>query len=430
MLNLNDLLDRLVHMETRLQNVEVQLDVTDQEGVSSDEIDAGITTSTDLVKQIKAEDLTFCSDKRLSISAWRIRVPSLGILAVGGEQSENDQIAGLLDALHWHHWANIGSSKLSYVLGQSERLSAVSQAIALLIGALDEPSDVSFQVDCKPYVPSLPRLDDGSKVRLNQLRSRDISALPALARAVEEQIGDQCFRWSRTLTGNEWSGRVDGLEICRLNQIGQGVLRLGKLGRSGNESKARERFRGLVESDEFYFDEANLMDAISVISRLVVDRRCGGLSELQLEHKLEARVLRNALALEVNRQRLVPVESQFPAIWSDGGDAKYIDVIAKQADVPWVVELKVPEGGGQGQYYRNAVGQAVLYREFIRRAIGLHPWFNERGLDATKCRAAVAFPMKGTLRQRQSALDHVRYLAHRFNVEVIVLPDHWKDSSL
>ncbi len=43
----------------------------------------------------------------------------------------------------------------------------------------------------------------------------------------------------------------------------------------------------------------------------------------------------------------------------------------RQGSVPWAVEMKVRGGGGVGGYYRHAVGQAVLYRQFIRSA---SPW--------------------------------------------------------
>lgn len=63
--------------------------------------------------------------------------------------------------------------------------------------------------------------------------------------------------------------------------------------------------------------------------------------------------------------------------------------------MPWAVELK-HHVGGAGQYYRHAVGQAVLYREFIRRADLLEPWFEKRGMDRGSCEALVALtPGKG-----------------------------------
>ncbi len=63
----------------------------------------------------------------------------------------------------------------------------------------------------------------------------------------------------------------------------------------------------------------------------------------------------------------------------------------RQKDVPWAVELKVPSPG-VGEQYRHAISQAILYREFVRRAFQIHPWFNENGMRASKCKAAVAFP--------------------------------------
>jgi hypothetical protein len=427
-MDLNDVLDRLAQLESRLQHVEDELGLS-QEYASSVDAEPSITTTAELVRQIGAEDLTFRADRGLSISSGLIRVPSQRLFAVGGEQSRKLQVTALLDAMHWHRWSSLGGEGgITYMLGQGPNSPAAIQAIALLMSALVRRVDLSVQVDSASVPLTLPDLNEGSDGRLQQLRDRDVAVLPPLARSVEEKVRDRCFRWCRTLTGREWSGRVDGLEICRIDDSGQGVLRLGRVGKTGKESKARERFRFLVESDEFHFGEANLPAAVSVISRLAADRRCGVLSEIQLEHMLEARVLRSAVTLEFDGQKLEPVQSQFPAMWSEGDDPKYIDMILKLDDVPWAVEMKVPEGGGQGQYFRHAVGQIVLYREFIRRATGLHPWFTERGLDPLKCRAAVAFPMKGTETQRRSARDHVEYLASLYDVDVMVLPNGWNAS--
>ena len=118
-MNLEDILDRLVQLESRLQKVEAELDLSGEQELSSHDVDPGITTTTDLVNRINANDLTFGTDRRCSISAMRIRVPSQGVFAVGGEQSENDQITGFLDALHWHRCANLGAKKLSFVLGSA-----------------------------------------------------------------------------------------------------------------------------------------------------------------------------------------------------------------------------------------------------------------------------------------------------------------------
>ena len=60
--------------------------------------------------------------------------------------------------------------------------------------------------------------------------------------------------------------------------------------------------------------------------------------------------------------------SQFPTKWGPGGKSRYLDALLRDGSTPWAIEMKVQGGAGVGQYYRHAVAQAVLYREFIRRA--------------------------------------------------------------
>lgn len=431
-MNLNDLLDRCVQLGSRLQNIEDQLGLSDEEGLNADGVDSEATTTADLVGKINAKDVTVDTDRRLGISFGRIRVPSQGIFAVSGDQSENDQISGFMDALHWHRWGNVGSKPLSFVLGKGERLSAASQAIALLMSALDGRVPVSFKVDLELVEPRFPNLNQGSSIRLEQLRNQAnaYNSIPLLAQRIREKVTDPCFQWVRPLTSRQWSGRVDGLEICCLIDDFHGELGIGKAGIKGGVSKARNQFLVIAGTNEVRFDENNLDAAARLISELVSDRRNGVLKTIQREHLLETRILRGAVPLAIGNQQLELVFNQFPALWSEGNNAKFIDLIAKLDDAPVVVELKVPESGGQGQYYRNAVGQVALYREFIRRATGLHQWFAERNLDATQCQAAVAFPMKGTPQQRKTALEPIQYLAELFDVDVIVLPDEWNAPNL
>lgn len=53
--------------------------------------------------------------------------------------------------------------------------------------------------------------------------------------------------------------------------------------------------------------------------------------------------------------------------------------------------MKVDGVGGE-RYFRHAVHQAVLYRDFIRGAAPLSGWFDRFMLDQTKCEAAVVVP--------------------------------------
>jgi hypothetical protein len=91
----------------------------------------------------------------------------------------------------------------------------------------------------------------------------------------------------------------------------------------------------------------------------------------------------------------------------------------RNSDVPWVIEIK--DSKSAGEYLRHGVVQAVLYREYIRKAEHLHPWFKERDLAAEKCEAAVAFPALKP--SNKAELEHVNDLATLFDVRVIELPD-------
>lgn len=85
--------------------------------------------------------------------------------------------------------------------------------------------------------------------------------------------------------------------------------------------------------------------------------------------------------------------SQFPTCWAHtASNARYLDALMRQGNVPWAVEMKARGSGGVARYYRHAVGKAVLYRHFIRSAAPLEPWFARRGLDRTAVRAAVVPP--------------------------------------
>ncbi len=80
--------------------------------------------------------------------------------------------------------------------------------------------------------------------------------------------------------------------------------------------------------------------------------------------------------------------------------------------------MKVEGSGGVGQYDRHALGQAVLYRQFIRQARALHFWFDDQGLDATGCKAAVVVP---DLAQRSWA-QRLSRLCTFFDVDFIEVP--------
>ena len=135
-------------------------------------------------------------------------------------------------------------------------------------------------------------------------------------------------------------------------------------------------------------------------------------------------MLQGVVPVHVEKVRLTPVVEpkkapfQFPARWSPKERARYIDVLMRLEEVPWVIELKI---GSEGEYYRHSIGQALLYREFVRAAKDLSPWFEKHGLRHERCQAAVAFPkMKSANSER---LEHCRALSNAFRdpVEIIQL---------
>ena len=74
--------------------------------------------------------------------------------------------------------------------------------------------------------------------------------------------------------------------------------------------------------------------------------------------------------------------------------ARYLDALLADDDGrPWAVELKdQAAGGGHGAYLRAGIGQAVLYRHYIRSVKVLTSWCEALRLNRVQCEAALAFP--------------------------------------
>ena len=101
-------------------------------------------------------------------------------------------------------------------------------------------------------------------------------------------------------------------------------------------------------------------------------------------------------------------------------NARFVDALMRieMSNVPYVVELKA--GSSQGQEFRHAFAQAVLYRQFIRKADipNMKCWFKSRSLDPGKCRAVVAFP-KLTGKNSERLLKQHKALGRAFDVEIV-----------
>lgn len=384
-------------------------------------------STEDLVQALHEYGPIEASDNKLSISKYVIRCQKRPLVAVAGDRSEKEQINAFLDALHWnrHRWG--GASGFVFLIGRGKRASAVIEAIGTLRSVLGGRVETEIQLGTmfEPTQPRSPNFSSIDRGWLAALQRREEVKLPQVAVRLADGVNAPSFRWYRSLRGDRWSGRVEGLEVCRIGLTDtSGVIAVGRESKRGAESKARRQFRELTGENQIHFDQDNLEVAVEVIRRLVVNRQTGELFGEEREHYLESQVLRQDVKIQLSDGRqLRPVVQdvpfQLPTLWSTYGRAKYIDVLMSSDDVPWVLELKVASGG-QGQYYRHAVGQVVLYQEFLRRATKLHAWFENRGLDATKTEAAVAYPrLRG--RQAGDLQDDISYLAEAFGIQAMAL---------
>lgn len=200
-------------------------------------------------------------------------------------------------------------------------------------------------------------------------------------------------------TKNGWSLRIEGLEVGRATAK-SATLNVGKDGKTGNQSMKRKAWIHATGRHTKYAT-TSAADAAQVISTFAKHwHDLGTANVAHDEHALESRILRGEATVSIGGEPLSLIReddvvswgSQFPTKWGPGGKARYLDALLRHGSTPWAVEMKVQGAAGVGQYYRHAVAQAVLYRDFIRRATPLHFWFDELGLDAADCRAAVVVP--------------------------------------
>lgn len=343
--------------------------------------------------------------------------------------TRDEQINVLVDGVSLCIQQNKKSLRL--ILGKREapgEQAEVENAVALLIESMKmDDFKIEAEVDGKIVFlqPKSFNISENDKTeRWMKYLTRPVE-VPEFLNDLERAVNDGIFKWYRNVTGNYWSGRVGGLEVCTVDfNDNKYTLDVGKEGKKGNISKTREEFLRIRNKilDTNTFSRSQIDQVVSVIRTVANSRRYGALNEYNREHLLESQVLCSDLDVVSNSVSLKPVcgdyPFQFPALWKPFASARFIDVLMRIDNIPYVVELK--EGHSPGQYYRHAITQAVLYREFIKRAEKVHPWFKERGLDPEKCRAVVAFPelAKGN-KKHQKLLEQHKKVASCFDVEII-----------
>lgn len=224
-----------------------------------------------------------------------------------------------------------------------------------------------------------------------------------------------------------------------MGRIGRqdGALAVGKDGKNGRRSTKRKAWVTVAGEEPVRVTSETATDAGRLIGqfarRFLGERVDGARRPKQDEHALESRVLRGLVSLDLDdgsRLQLltgtadphVNWGSQFPTRWGlpKASSARYLDALLRAGRTPWAVEIKVDGGGGTGKYYRHAVAQAVLYREFIRQATPLAPWFERHGLDQRECRAAVVVPEFG--RPDDVKKQRLAAVCRAFGVALICVP--------
>jgi len=229
-----------------------------------------------------------------------------------------------------------------------------------------------------------------------------------------------------------WQMRLDGLEIGRAGPAGV-ILALNSTDIT-KPNEPRATWQRIVGSEPLHFTTERLDELVTAVDQLIgswttPDNPRAVLGHGQAEHALEAHILSGRLTLNTASGQLRPAvpfrsgmlaAAQFPTLWGNvTRPARYLDALLADRDRrPWAVELKDQDaGGGHGAYLRHGIGQAVLYRHYLRSAAALDPWFELQSLQRTQCRAALAFPMAAP--STAGAIERLRSLADLYDVEVI-----------
>lgn len=367
-------------------------------------------------------------------------------VAVGSDTESKTQITSLLDLLDF--WLTTdkptsaqvaAGSRLSVLVGgeYKDRREALDALVTLAevvrgpkIRILEHGLSGTFEpVDGSDFDPC------AAGRRYADLLANVPLEPPVLVKQLVEEVSHPALRAYPMLAGGarKWSLRLEGLQVGVVSGT-KGWLDVGKVGKGGMPGPERAHWQRRTSwLTPYHFDANVLQEAATGLRRFaetwLVDPILSGAVVVQDEHALESRILRGAVSLAADHRELqllrphaeVNWGSQFPTRWGRDGQARYLDGLLRDGRVPWAVEMKIQgPSGGLRQYYRHAIAQAVLYREFIKRAAPLDAWFVGRGLDRDLCRAAIVVPeMVGSA---SKSLDPIKRLCDLFDVSLIQVP--------
>ncbi|WP_457202666.1 hypothetical protein [Nocardioides sp. HB32] len=377
-------------------------------------------------------DVIHKRDPRKSISSHLGLTQHGGKLAAVIESPKaKEQISALLDLLDLHLNGRDSPDGIALLL-DAPAPEAVA-ALEALCGAIADKIPVELlQPKNNSWVPILPSGFDATDAQAHYKHwtgylQADFT-VPALVYDLIAAVGLRELRAYPQLTAKgEWSIRLEGLEVARIKGLA-GRLGVGKPGKLGDVGPERQAWLDTVHTTTAVPISAGSLDRAADLIRTFASRWAAIAGGRQNEHVLESRILRGSVPVKVAVGTLELIKpdvavnwgSQFPTIWGPKGRARYLDALLRDpidSRIPWAIEMKVNRS--EGQYYRHAVVQAVLYRHFIRRATPLHFWFDQFGLDPTLCRAAVVVPTVRT----QMWQDRLSALCALFGVDLVVVDE-------
>jgi hypothetical protein len=310
-------------------------------------------------------------------------------------------------AISWYLQVAKDRGPLRFIVGSDAdgKWRHAVEAIAMLV---PETGPVDLQVDFQPARTSVAG-DLTPPGWIDLLMKVGEEPPPPWALEVERLAASVGFRWQRTVSGGEWSGRLEGLEICKVADAGTGFsFGVGKAGKLDEETGERNVSKARIRFAEIMRDHVSRFGALDDAERLLLrapesQRAAEVVLALSAEHLVAHGSAEHRFESQVNQGRRVLIVDgapldltfpqrpfQYPTRWWAGDSARYVDVLGRRGTTPWVVELKVDDG--QGEYYRDGIVQAALYREYVRRASRLERWCEKHRLERTACRAALVIP--------------------------------------
>lgn len=344
------------------------------------------------------------------------------VVTVGGDKKPKDRVNALVHGLALAATRpDIGILEMRMGASADGHDRGVLSALGSMLASYVGPVDIRITYEAgdafQPVSPSPPDFAEDSRpaVWAGCLEGWYQARPTGLAKDVIDRFPDQSLRLYPQLSlldfhDPEWSLRLDGLGVGGL-KAASGWLRVGK---GETAQVATQAWAQVAEGHstiplDAVSGPAVAAEKISQLVSLLGKDHCDVVKHRQPEHALESMVLRGNAVVVVDGEELelphadsarvqrVAWGSQVPTLWWVGGTARYMDALMRRGSIPYAVELKVRDGGGYGRYLREALTQAVLYRQFIRTAAALHPWTRALGVEPTVCESVVAFPAPQTM---------------------------------